>query len=333
MSQEPRKIEAKVNDEHERWRPRASQAILRQRALSAAKIRQHFLECDVLEIETPILMPYGSVDPSLHSFVAMPHDRALEARERFLQTSPEFAMKRLLAAGSGDIYQFARAFRAEEAGRHHLSEFTMIEWYRLGFDHHRLMDDVQALVRKVAPQLDFERVTYARLFNDAFGFDPHLGSDRELLDATRACGIEFGRAAASRVDLLEALFAEISHRERLHDRALFIYDFPVEQAAYAQIVGDSPRYAERFELLVGGVELANGYHELTDWREQHERLVNENRIRAARNLLDVPADPAFLAALQHGLPNCAGVALGFDRLLLCCNDVEHISDVVAFCEI
>jgi lysyl-tRNA synthetase class 2 len=311
------------------WRPSASLSALRRRAEIAGTVRAYFFAAGVLEVHTPVMMPWASCDPALHSFSAQPTGNGAGPRG-YLQTSPEFAMKRLLAAGSGDIYQLGPAFRAEEAGRHHLAEFTMLEWYRVGFDQHALMDDVESVVRLALPALEFERRSYAELFHARYGVNPHTAESATLATLARDAGLELGALQADRVALLDGLFADSLLRDDASGQALFVYDFPREQAAYARINEGPPAVAERFELIVGGLEIANGYCELTDGDEQAARMHAENARRAALGLPRVDVDPCLLAALAAGLPACAGVALGFDRLVMLATGKDRIAEVTSF---
>ncbi len=310
------------------WRPSASLAVLHRRAEIASAVRTYFAAAGVLEVHTPVMMPWASCDPALDSFSAQAADRS-DGPDGYLQTSPEFAMKRLLAAGCGDIYQLGPAFRAEEAGRHHLAEFMLLEWYRVGFDHHALMDDVEALVRLVLPEVRCERRSYAAVFDARYGLDPHTAELTTLARRAREAGLELGTLADDRTALLDGLFADALLRYEDPGQGLFVYDFPCEQAAYARI---NHGVAERFELIVGGLEIANGYCELTDGAEQGERMQAENARRAALGRPHVEIDTCLLAALAAGLPACAGVALGFDRLVMLATGEPCIAGVAAFAE-
>jgi elongation factor P--(R)-beta-lysine ligase len=314
----------------EPWRPRATIDTLRRRARILREIRCYFVQAGVLEVETPLLMPCGSPDPALHSFVAQAHSCASGSLSGFLQTSPEFAMKRLLAAGSGDIYQVCHAFRVEESGRHHLAEFTLLEWYRLGFDHHRLMDEVEALVTRVLPDLVFARASYGELFRQRIGIDPHTAAIGDLAAAAAHHGLELGAEGRDRATLIDALFAASVLRDRPRTEALFVYDFPREHAAYARIDPGPPPVAQRFELLIGGVEIANGYFEVVDRAEQEARHGLENARRRRLGSPEIDPDPLFLAALAHGMPECAGVALGIERLVMLGSGQDAVSLVVSF---
>ena len=313
-----------------RWRPSATIPTLRRRAEILRVIRRYFADTNVLEVATPLLMPAGSPDPALNSFIARPHAGAHMGLSGFLQTSPEFAMKRLLAAGSGDIYQLCHAFRAEELGRYHLAEFTLLEWYRLGFDHHRLMDDVEALALRILPSLSFARCSYGGLFHERLGIDPHGVTTNDLAEVTARCGIELGEYRGDRAMSLDALFAYLFRDDCSPTGALFVYDFPLEQAAYARIDPGPPRVAQRFELLIGGIEIANGYYEVIDPVEQQGRHTGENSRRRALGLPEVDPDPLFLAALEYGLPECAGVAMGVERLMMSLGEHESVASVVSF---
>jgi lysyl-tRNA synthetase class 2 len=242
-------------------------------------------------------------------------------------------MKRLLAADSGPIYQICRVYRNGELGRLHNPEFSLLEWYRPGFDHHRLMDEMAALVRYVANEdLPRRNSSYAELFIEHVGLDPH-GTD---LSALRARALELRVPGAADLDLpgrdawLDLLLTHCIE-PRLPARQLtFVYDYPASQAALARVRPGTPPLAERFELYLGGMELANGFHELADATEQRERFEAENRLRAERGQQPVPKDDHLLAALEAGLPDCAGVALGLDRLLMWLAGARSIEQVLAF---
>ncbi len=307
------------------WQPRAALKTLQFRADVLASIRAYFAEQGVWEAETPLLDKFGSSDPALRNFVV---EAAPGEPPYYLQTSPEFAMKRLVAAGSGDIYQLSRAFRAEECGRWHAHEFTLLEWYRLGRDHQALMDDVTALVARVMPALRVQRESYARVFTAQFGLDPHRASPAELSACAAQHGIVLSAAdQADKALVLDSLFERVIAAHGLGQSALFVYDFPVEQAAYARIRSGAYPVAERFELIIDGVEVANGYHELCDATEQRRRMAWENRRRRARGQASVAPDERFLAALESGMPACAGVALGVDRLVMLAWGARALAEV------
>jgi lysyl-tRNA synthetase class 2 len=316
------------------WRPAASLATLRARAELLGRLRAFFAAAGVLEVETPACSAQASPDPAIESlrtrFVGPGHPAGLPL---YLHSSPEFAMKRLLAAGSGPIYQVCRVYRDGEWGRLHHPEFTLLEWYRPGFDHHRLMDEVADLLGVVAGQvLPQRRWTYGALFREHLGLDPHRATEARL----RACARSQGLPGAEDLELpsREAwLDLLLSHciEPRLPPEALsFVYDYPAGQAALARIRPGTPPVAERFELYLGGMELANGFHELGDADEQEARFRADLESRRARGQGAVPLDRHLVAALRAGLPDCAGVALGLDRLLMWLTGASSLAEVLAF---
>jgi lysyl-tRNA synthetase class 2 len=311
----------------DRWRPRATLAAMRTRARLYAAFRDYFAAHGVLEVETPILSEAATVDPQIDSFAL----RAGPDGVRWLQTSPEFAMKRLLAAGSGPIWQLARVFRAGECGRHHQPEFTLLEWYRPGWDHRQLMDEVESLLRTVgvAAPGPWPRVSYREAFQRHAGVDPF---EADLVELRAACT---RRAAytgdpAPREFYLDLLMAHAVGPRLGWERPEFMFDFPASQAALARVRAGSPPLAERFELFWKGLELANGFYELTDAREQRSRFLAHQQARRAEGREVPPYDERLIAALEAGLPDCAGVALGVDRLLMLLLGLPSVADVLAF---
>jgi len=302
------------------------------------RLRRFFADKGVLEVETPLLSAAGTTDPQIHSFeTRYQGPDAAQGRPLYLATSPEFAMKRLLAAGSGPIYQVCKAFRQGEAGRLHNPEFTLLEWYRPGFDHFRLMDEVEALVVALAdgrlPDEAAERLSYAELFQRHLGLDPHTADSEALARCAAGFAVLADVSGLDRDGWLDLLMSHVIQPRLGQGRLTFVYHYPASQAALAQIrqsAADEPAVAERFELFYRGVELANGFHELTDATEQRVRFERDQVQRRAQGLAPIPMDERLLAALGEGLPPCAGVALGLDRLLLVFNDLAQLSDVVAF---
>ena len=315
------------------WRPRGDRDRWGRRARVVAGIRDFFAARGVLEVETPLLGARGAMDPAIASFFATGPD----GRVRWLQTSPEYAMKRLLAAGSGPIFQIARAFRAGEEGPRHNPEFTLLEWYRPSYDHHRLMEEVGELVVAVLGCPAPRRIAYARAFRELAGVDIDRASDEALRERAREAGADRRTAAELErdgcLDLLLAHFVQPGLSELVGSRAVFLHDYPVSQAALARVTRtrDGDR-AERFELFVDGVELANGYHELTDSTEQRRRFEAEAARRRGAGLPVMEMDERLIAALAHGLPACAGVALGLDRLVMLALGFASVGDVIAFPE-
>lgn len=315
------------------WRPAATPERLQARAQLLAKVRDHFFRTGVMEVETPACSVATVTDPTIDSLATRySGPGAADGRMLYLHTSPEFSMKRLLAAGSGAIFQICRVFRDGEAGRFHNPEFTLLEWYRPGYDHHRLMDDVAELVQALLPaRVAEERISYAALFHRHLGIDPLALSPQAL---RRVAG-EQGVAGADTLDLAERdswLDLLMTHciEPVLPPGLCFVYDYPASQASLARIRPDDPLLAERFELYLDGLELANGFHELADAVEQRRRFRHDLACRRALGKSQPPLDERFLSALEAGLPDCSGVALGIDRLLMRITGADHIDQVLAF---
>lgn len=319
------------------WRPTADLAVLRLRAALLAQIRAFFAARAVLEVETPALSAAALTDPHLASFsTAYAGPGRHHGQTLYLHTSPEFPMKRLLAAGSGCIYQIARVFRDGEAGRRHNPEFTLLEWYRIGFDHHRLMSEVAELVTMLlAGRLALaepERLNYGALFQRYLNLNPHQTNVVELAACAAKNGVPIppGMSADEVDPWLDLLLTHCIEPQLGQGRLTFIYDYPVSQAALARLRPGAPSVGERFELYVNGIELANGFHELGDAIEQRRRFEQENQARQAQELPIMPLDEHLLAALAAGLPDCAGVALGFDRLVMLATGKTLIGEIMAF---
>lgn len=317
-----------------RWRPSAEIEALRGRAELLARLRSFFASRGVLEVETPALSAATVTDLHLHSLTC-PLDFSGEIRPFYLQTSPEFAMKRLLAAGSGPIFQLCRSFRDAEGGRLHNPEFTMLEWYRPGFDHHDLMDEMADLLELLLGGRRAEKVSYEAAFAAAYGIDPHGAAAPELSRLAAARGLElvgFG-PESSADDWLQLLFAHGVEPGLGRGRPTFVYDYPASQAALARVGSDlpgGPPRARRFEVYAEGIELANGFHELQDAAEQRRRFEADHAERRRRGLPLPPIDENLLAALEAGLPDCAGVALGIDRLVMLALGKRSLAEVIAF---
>lgn len=316
------------------WRPGASREALRARADLLDSVRAFFRVRDVLEVETPLLGPAADPAMAIEPIRAELRGISAEPATAYLQTSPELYMKRLLAAGSDSIFQITRAFRDGEIGRRHRSEFTLLEWYRVGFDDRQLMAEIVELLRFVlaSPKLALTVVSYVELFRQHLGLDVLSASADQL----RRAAIDAGLPDAASLDLTgrdawcDLLMSLLIEPALPPDRITLVTDFPASQAALARINQRDPRTAARFEVFLGGLELANGYHELTDPEEQLRRFDQENLARAAAGGRPVTIDRAFLAALQEGMPACAGVALGLDRLAMIQQGVDDIAKVRAF---
>jgi len=312
------------------WKPRADMDVLRARARLYGAIRVYFGVHQVLEVETPVLSAAATVDPNIDSFAT----REKPGSERWLQTSPEFAMKRLLAAGSGPVYQIARVFRREEAGRHHNPEFSMLEWYRPGWDHVRLMDEVETLLRAagVPDGPRWERLTYREAFLRHAAPDPFGSSLEQLRQAClQRLNLSPELAGETNPDVFLDLLMSALVGPRLGLEApVFLHDFPASQAALARVRAGNPPVAERFELFWKGIELANGFHELTDADEQRRRFEQDRARRLEQGREAPPYDARLIQALEAGMPQCAGVALGLDRLLMLMLELPALADVLAF---
>jgi lysyl-tRNA synthetase class 2 len=292
--------------------------------------RAFFEQRGVLEVETPILSAAAVSDPQIESLTT----RIAGVRgNHYLCPSPEYAMKRLLAAGSGDIYQICKVFRDAERGRWHNPEFTMIEWYRVGFDDTVLMNEVEALIAALlgparAPGAA-ERLSYSEALQRHAGVDAFASSEDELLDAARRHGIHCD-AQLDRDAKLDLLMGLIVGPRLGRGCPCFVCDYPASQAALARLKPGLPRVAARFELYLDGLELANGFHELAQPEEQRARFARDLSLRGSRGQVQSPLDENFLAALMSGLPDCAGVALGFDRLVAIGLRADKLADAMAF---
>lgn len=315
------------------WRPTAAFDAIRLRARLNALIRAFFAARSVLEVETPVLSSAGNTDPNIASFSLQFSGRTDGApRTRWLRTSPEYPLKRLLAAGLGDCYELGRVFRDGEAGGRHNPEFTMLEWYRVAWDHQRLIDETATLVQEalalVGREAGVVKLSYRELYAQRLGLDPVLASDEQLRNALG--DVRLDPTGLTRDDWLDLLMTHRLQPSFVDDQLLAVYDYPASQCALARIRDDDPPVAERFELYLGPLELANGYHELADPAEQRARFHRDHAVRQMRGHVEPPLDEGLLAALQHGLPACAGVALGVDRLLMAMLATDRIGDVLAF---
>lgn len=317
------------------WQPTCSLEQLHLRAHMLRSIRTYFLERSVLEVETPILGRAIGTDPQL-AFFTTEYGFPPKHLNLFLQTSPEFAMKRLLAAGSGSIYQICKAFRNGESGRFHNPEFTLLEWYRVGFNLSQLMDDcdelMQSLFKRQRPLNKTQRISYHAVFQRYTGLNPLLFSyeeycayarNNQLPEAVGICGHDHST-------WLDFLF---SHKVQPHlgDNALcMVYGYPCCQSALARINDRDPKTADRVELFIDGVELGNGYYELIDAEEQNRRFNEEMIIRKQGRLPAAVKDERLIAALRADLPDCSGMAIGLDRLLMALFQKASIEDVLCF---
>ena len=300
--------------------------ILQQKARLYTKIRAFFDRCDTLEVDTPLLSSTTNTDVHIQSIQAR-----VCGSNQYLQTSPEFAMKRLLAQGSGSIYQICHAFRDEEQGRRHRAEFSMLEWYCVGFDYVELMGQVELLISElIGKQTVFHRVRYFDVFLNSFGLDLNGASTNDLRKVVKQHikGVNVDQWSLN--DCQDLLISQVIAKQ--FKGFTFVYDYPATQASLARIKPDNSSVAERFELFYGEMELANGFTELTNAQEQRVRFLQDNQRREERGIGTYPVDETFLQALEQGMPECAGVALGLDRLLMVMLGVDDISQVISIAD-
>ncbi|KMT65678.1 elongation factor P--(R)-beta-lysine ligase [Catenovulum maritimum] len=314
------------------WQPTASIKTLKQRAAIIQQIRQFFYERKVMEVETPLLASAGVTDLYLENLITEFQGPGFATpKELYLQTSPEFAMKRLLAAGSGCIFQICKAARDDESGRYHNPEFSILEWYRIGFNHFDLIDEIDQLLQLVLSCEKAERYSYQAVFQQHLGIDPLTASAQELKLALMSQGeADLANMSDNKTDLLQFILSQCIEPKIGQSRPCVIYNFPAEQASLAKISKQDNRVAERFEIYYKGIELANGFHELTDSNEQAKRFEQDNKARVEAGKKPKPIDYNLLAALSAGLPDCAGVALGIDRLVMLALNKPHIDQVLSF---
>lgn len=311
------------------WLPTGSLNNLRQRAVDLAKIRQFFAERGVLEVETPSLSQAASSELQLDSFVV---DTGIAGEQRYLHTSPEYPMKRLLAAGSGDIYQLAKVYRRGELGRWHNPEFTLLEWYRIDYRWRDLADECVALLNLVLNTPAAEYSSYDSLWREAAGksFDEICATD--VLALLQAANIPLPASCKDKSALADLYFSLHIQPDLGREKPLVVYDYPAEQASLAQVAHNESAkpIALRFELFWQGVELGNGFEELRDAEQLAERFAdwNEQRKQAGKNIM--PIDERLLAAMQQGLPACSGVAIGIDRLLALAYGADSLAEVISF---
>ena len=317
----------------EPWNPYAEHNLVILRAEVFAKIRQFMNERNITEVETPVLSQATVSDVQLNSF-RTEYSSPLQSSDQilYLQTSPEYAMKRLLASfstsdGLRAIYQISKVFRNGEQGKLHNPEFTMLEWYQQGYDHHQLMKETESFLN-LFTMSDCEKISYFEVFTKHTGLNPHTCATDKL----EAMADEYGLSSSSgeRAALLDFIFSHKIAATLGNTNPIFVYDYPACQSALAKLSESSPKVAQRFELFINGMEIANGFHELTDSDEQLARFEDDLNLRIKAKRSDVPIDHLFLDALRHGLPSCAGVAVGIDRLLMAMTGIEDIREVITF---
>ncbi|MCK4841874.1 MAG: EF-P lysine aminoacylase GenX [Methylococcales bacterium] len=317
------------------WQPTCDLKYLRLRAQMLAEIRDFFKQRSVVEVETPLMCQATGTDPQLDSFSSLYHFSPKD-RQMFLQTSPEFAMKRLLAAGSGSIFQICKAFRNGEFGRFHNPEFSILEWYRVGFSLPQLMDEVAELLLKVLNVKykadDIYKVEYIELFERVTGLNPLVfcqqsyqsyAENNAIADAINLCGDDHSM-------WLDFIFS-YKVQPTLADQSIYmVYGYPAIQSSLARINQQNSAVADRFEVFVNGIEIGNGFFELSDAVEQEKRFDKENKQRQGKGLVLVDKDELFLSSLRAGLPDCSGIAIGLDRLLMAVTGSSSVREVIAF---
>jgi len=320
------------------WQPGATREVIFERALMLKNIRAFFDARDVIEVETPLLSHAATTDPHLNSLQSRFRDQTC-----YLNTSPEYGMKRLLANEPVSIYQICKAFRDDELGTFHNPEFTLLEWYRLDYDCEQLMGELQSLIEDLCQRSNlyrqakilFQRLSYQQAFENTVGFNPHQVTSIECYRYAREHDVEIPQGLNENDevdDWLDWLLTQRVLPEFKKDGFTFLYDYPVSQCALAKIGFDQKncRVAKRFELFFGEIELANGFHELTDSVEQLQRFKLENIARKRRNLELVCIDNHFINALEAGMPECSGLALGLDRVLMVLAGMDNIEQVLTF---
>jgi lysyl-tRNA synthetase class 2 len=313
------------------WPPSASLSHLKLRARVIDEIRSFFKSRDVLEVDTPILCSHTVTDPFIASIPAqVAINQKNYLKTYYLQTSPEYAMKRLLASYPIPIFQITKSFRQGEVGHNHNPEFTMLEWYRPHFNHHQLMDEMDDLLQSTLHCQKAIRKTYADLFVDLLQINPHQAELNDLKNCARQHDIHLANDISDKDTWLDLLMSHCIEPALVGDRPFFIYDFPASQAALARIQKGEPSVAMRFEVYVQGRELANGFYELQDAHEQRLRFEKNLLKRCELGLDELSIDDYFLSALKAGLPDCAGVALGVDRLIMLIAGASHIQDILSF---
>lgn len=305
------------------WQPTALIEVLQKRSDIIRKIREFFYAQNVIEVETPLLAKFGVTDPYNDNFSC-----DYFGDTYYLQTSPEYHLKRLLAAGAPDLFQLSKAFRYEPCGKHHNCEFTMLEWYRLGFDYHQLIEETLQLINIIIPNIKVKKFTYKNLFEKYSGFDAFVITKNELISYAIKYGFVSHDLEMSKDDWLNLIMShQIEPQLKVEENCVVIYDFPSSQASLAVIKGE---IAQRFEIYINGIELANGFQELAEPVEQVARFKDDllQRKKTSKNQMQI--DSYFIDALKFGLPNCSGVALGIDRLIMAALNLQDIKQVLSF---
>ncbi len=315
----------------EQWQPAASIGNLKRRAQLINNIRSFFAERGVMEVETPSISRYPTLDLHLESF-GVNIDSDLPPR--YLITSPEYHMKRLIAAGSGSIYQICKSFRCDEVGAHHNPEFTILEWYRVGWNHLQLMEEIEGLMMQIMGTGKATRTSYREIFRSLLQLDPLEFEHKEFKTLCQKLGAkppqDLLSESASKDECLNYLMGSYIEPQLGRDNPVFVCDFPASQASLSRIHKTDPRLSTRFEVYYKGIELGNGFYELTDAGVQEKRFRETNTLREQMGKARLHPDRSFLAALEQGMPDCAGVAMGLDRMLMLAMGQDKIERVMSF---
>ncbi len=317
------------------WQTTTTRNVLQIRTRLISLLHEFFFQNDVLQVDTPVISQFANTDPGINSFIVQEKLAKNTQKHFYLHTSPEFPMKRLLANGMGSIYQICKVFRSGEQGRYHNPEFTLLEWYRIDMDHFELMAEMETLLNKINSVFPFyetrQQCSYRDLFLKYINIDPVESATSKLIDYIKLIteGSLHNVDSMNHGELCDYLMSHEIQSKMPNKSLIFVYDYPASQASLAQL-NDNKLTAQRFEVFVSGVELANGFHELRDAQEQRKRFLKEQQTRVDAKLDKVPLDENLLSALESGLPDCAGVALGLDRLLMLLVNAEHIDEVLTF---
>lgn len=313
------------------WQPTASIENIKKRAEVYTQIRQFFSERNILEVETPLLCQHTITDIYIESFKTE-YQSAPIKKSYFLQTSPEYAMKRLLTHGIGAIYQICKAFRQGDFGRQHNPEFTLLEWYRPDFNHHQLMDEVDNFLQLILKSPKAEKISYELLFKRHVDLNPFLCTKKELYDFIHEKKLLAPKQIVhlDKDTCLQVILSHLIEPNLGKTKPIFVYDFPSTQAALAKVRDDNPPVAERFELYINGMEIANGFHELSNAKEQRHRFMQDQDYRKHHQQFIPDIDERFISALDNNFPECSGVALGIDRLLMILTNTNKIADILTF---
>ena len=312
----------------EKWKPSSSKKVIYLRHEIIKKLRLFFENNNFLEVDTPSLLSTGITDPNIESLVV--RETYFNDKLYYLHTSPEFYMKRLLAYLKKDIYQICKTYRANELGKWNEPEFTLLEWYRVGWNELELLEEVENIIRIVlSPYIKINKVIkyrYIDLFKDVLSIN-NLNKE-DLSQAIRKHNIPIP-SNATKNQLLDIALTQIIVNKLENNSIIFIYNYPQDQCSLAKIDKEK-EIAQRFEVFFNGIEIGNGFNELTDVHEQRNRFIKDNKIRKKLNKIEHQLDEEFLAALEYGLPECSGVALGLDRLIAIAADVDNINESITF---